>query len=53
MTSSKKGLYLSTLKNSSPDSKADFSEKSVLGILGIILSRYDLVIHIKHVIYVV
>ena len=33
-----------SLKNSSPDSKADFSEKLVLGIYDIILVRYDIVL---------
>ena len=33
-----------SLKNSSPDSKADFSEKLVLGIWRLILVRYDIVL---------
>ena len=30
------------LKDSSPDSKADFSEKSLLGVWALILGRYDI-----------
>ena len=40
---SEKGLYIS-LKNSSADSKADFSEKSKLCVWRWILSRYDIIL---------
>ena len=37
-------------QNSSPDSKADFSEKSLFGIWKLILGRYDIMLHIQHII---
>ncbi len=48
MSSSKKRAI--SLKNSSPDLKADLGEKSLLGIWDIILSRRDIILHIEHVI---
>ena len=35
-----------SFKNSSPDLKADFSEKSLFGISRLILSRYDVILNI-------
>ena len=37
-----------SLKNSSPDSEADFSEKSLLGVWRLRLSKYDITLHIYH-----
>ena len=39
------------LRKSSPDSKTDFSEKSLLGIWTLILSRYDIILNIEHIIF--
>ena len=38
------------LKNSSPDSKADLGKKLILRVWKLILSRYDIVLHIYHTI---
>ena len=39
-----------SLKNSSPGSKADFSDKLVFGIYAIIFVRYDIISHIYNII---
>ena len=38
-----------SLNKRSPDSKADFSEKLVLGIQGIILVRYNIISDNQHI----
>ena len=42
-----------SLKISNPDSKADFSEKCLLGIWNLILSRYDIILYIYDIISII
>ena len=40
-------------QGSSPDSKADFPEKSKFGVWRLVLSRYDIVLNIQHIALIV
>ena len=42
-----------SLKNSSPGSKADFSEKSLFGIEAIMLNRYEMKLYIYDIISII